>query len=63
MARDLTVGLARRESTRVAEATALATARVKEALEPAKPMPATKPRPKDARKAWVRAGLRDLRGW
>ncbi|HDS1531983.1 TPA: hypothetical protein QEK88_001834 [Stenotrophomonas maltophilia] len=51
------------QARRLAEATALATARVKEALEPAKPMPATKPRPKDARKAWVRAGLRDLRGW
>ena len=49
------------QTRRLAEATATATARVREALEPARP-PATKPRPKDARKAWVRAGLRDLRG-
>ncbi|QGL78395.1 hypothetical protein [Stenotrophomonas maltophilia] len=49
------------QARRLAEATALATARVKEALEPAKPMPATKPRPRDARKAWVRAGLQRLR--
>ncbi|HEL4263693.1 hypothetical protein D7T48_11910 [Stenotrophomonas maltophilia] len=49
------------QARRLAEATALATARVKEALEPAKPMPATKPRPRDARKAWVRAGLQQLR--
>lgn len=48
------------QARRLAEATALATARVKEALEPAKP-PATKPRPRDARKAWVRAGLQQLR--
>lgn len=48
------------QARRLAEATALATARVKEALEPAKP-PATKPRPKDARKAWVRAGLQQMR--
>lgn len=50
------------QARRLAEATATATARVREALEPARP-PATKPRPRDARKAWVRAGLRDLRGW
>ncbi|ARQ91065.1 MULTISPECIES: hypothetical protein [Stenotrophomonas] len=49
------------QARRLAEATALATARVKEALEPAKPMPATKPRPKDARKARLRAGLQQLR--
>ncbi|MBA0342053.1 hypothetical protein D7U87_15290 [Stenotrophomonas maltophilia] len=49
------------QARRLAEATALATARVKEALEPAKPMPATKPRPRDARKAWVRAGLQQMR--
>lgn len=48
------------QAQRLAEATAVATARVKEALEPPKP-PATKPRPKDARKAWVRAGLQQLR--
>ena len=43
------------QARRLAEATAVATARVKEALEPPKP-PATKPRAKDARKAWVRQG-------
>lgn len=48
------------QARRLAEATAAATARVKEALEPARP-PAIKPRPKDARKAWVRAGLEQLR--
>lgn len=48
------------QARRLAEATAAATARVREALEPAKP-PATKPRPKDARKAWIRAGLQQLR--
>jgi hypothetical protein len=48
------------QARRLAEATAAATARVKEALEPPKP-PATKPRPKDARKAWVRAGLEQMR--
>ena len=48
------------QARRLAEATALATARVKEALEPVKPL-ATKPRPKDARKAWVRAGLEQMR--
>ncbi|HIE0125324.1 TPA: hypothetical protein ACXI73_000376 [Stenotrophomonas maltophilia] len=47
------------QARRLAEATAIATARVKEALEPTKP-PATKPRPKDARKSWVRAGLQQL---
>ncbi|MRI41660.1 hypothetical protein D5301_05300 [Stenotrophomonas sp. MH181796] len=48
------------QARRLAEATATATARVKEALEPAKPS-ATKPRPKDARKAWMRAGLQQMR--
>lgn len=48
------------QARRLDEATAAATARVREALEPAKP-PATKPRPKDARKAWVRAGLQQMR--
>ncbi|MGY5944484.1 hypothetical protein [Stenotrophomonas forensis] len=48
------------QARRLAEATALATARVKEALEPAKPQ-TTKPRPRDARKAWVRAGLQQMR--
>ncbi len=45
------------QAGRVAEARAAATARAREALEPAKP-PATEPRPKGTRKARVRAGLR-----
>ena len=49
------------QARRLAEATATATARVKESLEPAKPPQATKPRPRDARKAWVRAGLQQMR--
>lgn len=49
------------QARRLAEATATATARVREALEPAKPPAETKPRPKDARKAWVRAGLQQMR--
>lgn len=48
------------QALRLAEATATATARVKEALEPPRP-PVTKPRPKDGRKAWVRAGLQQMR--
>ncbi|MDP9619708.1 UNVERIFIED_ORG: hypothetical protein J2W60_003271 [Stenotrophomonas maltophilia] len=48
------------QARRLAEATAAATARVKEALEPPKP-PTAKPRPKDAREAWVSAGLQQLR--
>ncbi|WP_414539166.1 hypothetical protein [Stenotrophomonas forensis] len=44
----------------LAEATVTATTRVKEALKLAKPL-ATKPRPKDARKPWVRAGRQQLR--
>lgn len=50
-----------RQARRLVDATATATARVKEALEPPRPPPATKPRPRDARKAWVRAGLQQLR--
>ncbi|PZS80575.1 hypothetical protein A7X74_11155 [Stenotrophomonas maltophilia] len=49
------------QARRLAEATSTATARVKEALEPARPLPATKPRPRDARKAWLRAGLQQMR--
>ncbi|PTA70489.1 MULTISPECIES: hypothetical protein [unclassified Stenotrophomonas] len=49
------------QARRLADATATAMARVKEALEPPRPPPATKPRPRDARKAWVRAGLQQLR--
>ncbi len=47
----------------VAEAGAKEVERIRAALEPRKPPAETKPRPRDARKAWVRAGLRDLRGW
>lgn len=43
------------QALRLAEATAIARARVKEALMPAGPG-ATKPRAKDQMKAWVRAG-------
>ncbi|HHA2558805.1 TPA: hypothetical protein ACOEOH_000288 [Stenotrophomonas maltophilia] len=49
------------QARRLAEATAGATARVKEALEPVKQPAETKPRARDARKAWVRAGLQELR--
>jgi hypothetical protein len=48
------------QARRLAEATAIATAVVKEALEPAKP-PVAQLQPKDARKAWVRGGLERLR--
>lgn len=51
------------QARRLAEAGTKEVERIKEALEPRKPPVETKPRPRDARKAWVRAGLRDLRGW
>jgi len=51
------------QARRLAEAGAKEVERIKAALEPRKPPAETKPRPRDARKAWVRAGLRDLRGW
>jgi hypothetical protein len=51
------------QARRLAEAGAKEVERIKEALEPRKPPAETKPRPRDARKAWVREGLRDLRGW
>ncbi|MCW2065056.1 UNVERIFIED_ORG: hypothetical protein M2420_000375 [Stenotrophomonas maltophilia] len=51
------------QARRLAEAGTTELERVKEALEPRKPPSETKPRPRDARKAWVRAGLRDPRGW
>ncbi|MBH1635629.1 hypothetical protein I5U65_10865 [Stenotrophomonas maltophilia] len=50
------------QARRLAEAGAEQVARIKEALEPRKPATISKPRPRDARKEWVRAGLRDLRG-
>lgn len=51
------------QARRLAEAGAKEVERIKAALEPRKPPADPKPRPRDARKAWVRAGLRDLRGW
>ncbi|WP_329893423.1 MULTISPECIES: hypothetical protein [Stenotrophomonas] len=51
------------QARRLAEAGAKEVERIKEALELRKPPVETKPRPRDARKAWVRAGLRELRGW
>ncbi|MBN4936488.1 hypothetical protein JY409_00220 [Stenotrophomonas maltophilia] len=50
------------QARRLAESGALDLTRIKEALEPRKPATISKPRPRDARKEWVRAGLRDLRG-
>ncbi|HDS1634374.1 TPA: hypothetical protein QEL43_004057 [Stenotrophomonas maltophilia] len=50
------------QARRLAEAGAKEIEQIKEALEPRKPPSEIKPRPKDARKAWVRDGLRDLRG-
>ncbi|WP_329765980.1 hypothetical protein [Stenotrophomonas geniculata] len=49
------------QARRLAEAGAVELARIKEALEPRPPPKETKPRPKDARKAWIRAGLQQLR--
>ncbi len=46
---------------RLAEAGAVELVRIKEALEPRRPPKETKPRLKDTRKAWVRAGLQQLR--
>ncbi|HEL7889970.1 TPA: hypothetical protein UMI76_002177 [Stenotrophomonas maltophilia] len=51
------------QARRLAEAGAKEVERIKAALEPRKPPSEAKPRPRDARKAWVRAGLRDLCGW
>lgn len=50
------------QARRLAEAGVKEVERLKEALEPRKPPTEIKPRAKDARKAWVRDGLRDLRG-
>ncbi|RRU68253.1 hypothetical protein [Stenotrophomonas maltophilia] len=49
------------QARRLAEAGAKEIERIKEALEPRRPLKETKPRPKDARKAWMRAGLQQLR--
>ncbi len=49
------------QARRLAEAGAKEIERIKEALEPRRPPKETKPRPKDARKAWMRAGLQQLR--
>ncbi|MHC2115383.1 hypothetical protein ACYPJF_07755 [Stenotrophomonas geniculata] len=49
------------QARRLAEAGAAELARIKEALEPRRPPKGTKPRPKDARKAWVRPGLEQMR--
>ncbi|WQI19738.1 hypothetical protein U2S91_16545 [Stenotrophomonas maltophilia] len=49
------------QARRLAEAGAKEIERIKEALEPRRPPKETKPRPKDARKAWVRAGLQQMR--
>ncbi|MCU1068542.1 hypothetical protein [Stenotrophomonas maltophilia] len=46
------------QARRLAEATAKATARVREGLEPIRPPGTTKPRAKDAIKLWIRAGLK-----
>ncbi len=48
------------QARRLAEAGAKEIERIKAALEPRKPPAETKPRPRDARKAWVRAGLQQL---
>ncbi|MCU1204233.1 hypothetical protein JAK25_10055 [Stenotrophomonas maltophilia] len=48
------------QARRLAEATAAATARVKEALEPRRPPKGTKPRATDPMKQWVSAGRRQL---
>lgn len=51
------------QARRLAEAGTKEVERIKEALEPRKRPAETKPRARDARKAWLRAGIRDLRGW
>ncbi len=48
------------QARRLAEAGAKEIERIKEALEPRRPPKETKPRPKDARKAWVGAGLQQM---
>jgi len=48
------------QARRLAEATAIATAWVKEALEPSKQSAETKPEVDDPMKAWMRAGRRQL---
>ncbi|PWQ85382.1 hypothetical protein DKY64_13310 [Stenotrophomonas maltophilia] len=48
------------QARRLAEAGAKEIERIKEALEPRKPPAETKPRPRDARKTWVWAGLQEI---
>ena len=48
------------QARRLAEAGAKELERVKEALQPRKPPAMTKPRAKDPKKAWIRAGLAQL---
>ncbi|MBH1476521.1 hypothetical protein I5U59_02945 [Stenotrophomonas maltophilia] len=50
------------QARRLAEAGAKEVERIKAALKPRKPPAEIKPPRKGARKVWVRAGLRDLRG-
>lgn len=49
------------QARRNAEAGVAELGRIKEALAPRQPPAATKPRPRDARKAWVRAGMEQMR--
>lgn len=49
------------QARRLAEAGAKEVERIKAALEPRKPPAEAKPRARDARKAWVQAGLSSLR--
>ena len=49
------------QARRNAEAGVAELGRIKEALAPRQPPAATKPRPRDARKAWVRAGKEQMR--
>lgn len=49
------------QARRLAEAGTKEIERIKEALEPRRTPKETKLRPKDARKAWMRAGLQQMR--
>lgn len=49
------------QARRLAEAGAKEVERIKAALEPRRPAAEIKPRPKDGRKTWVRAGLQQMR--
>ncbi len=48
------------QARRLAEAGTMEVARIKEALEPRRPLKETKPRARDPMKAWVRAGRKQL---